>query len=105
MDKDWLWQDLWSFNLCVFTVEKDQLKNSRGIRVTKPWTKMVHQDTNSSLHPVKPEQPQEVDFLGDKYAIDEDMPQTVSISASILFRLCVLALQVGRHFQISKFWS
>lgn len=101
----WFWNDLWFFNSNSNTQQtKDQLSNSSDIledvysdEVTQPWVKEMQQPAKSPVEPVKPEPFSEADFLGDKYAVDDDMPKTVSISATIFFRLCVPVLHMALH--------
>lgn len=74
---------------------KDQFTNNDTIvHVYSKEDKMVEQTGNSSLKPVKSDQLSELGFFGDEYAVN-DMQQTVSISASIICRLCVLVLIFG----------
>lgn len=90
---------MWSFNT-RFLIGRNKLQIKDQPAISNDILMGIHSNettksSKSPVEPVKPEQFSIEDFLGDKYAIDDDMPKTVSISATIFIRLGVLVLHVG----------
>ncbi|KAB5555751.1 hypothetical protein PHYPO_G00037700 [Pangasianodon hypophthalmus] len=115
------WHDLWSLNpLFNMGNKKGQIKdrltnsNDRVVGVhsnatKKTWIEMVRQPDDSPVDPFNPE----LDFLGDKYAIDDYMLQTrcpSSIRKKVLqtdfakmFLSSVPVLQWAKHFSKAEY--
>lgn len=79
--------DWWSLKKATGLIRGQFTNNNTIVGVYSNEDKMVHQSAYSSVKPVKSDQPSEHDFFGDAYAIDDDIPQTVSVLVFIFVKL------------------